>query len=368
MNEKKRVLCIVSNMDTGGAETFLMKLLRNMDRDRYMMDFCVSGDNEGYYDKEINELGGKVFKIHRKTENLWLYMKDLYHVVKDNKYESVLRITSNCLGSLDLWVAFFAGAKKRLVRSSNAGDGYKGLALKIHEILRVPLNSIAQIKIAPSDLAAEYSFGKGVVKRNKVIYLNNAIDTSVFRFNKDKREALREELGVSDKFVITHVGRLNAQKNHKFLFEIFSELIKLKPEAVLLVIGQGELKDKLEAQAKELGISDKIKFLGVRSDVPHILSASDFMIFPSFYEGMPNVVIEAQGAGLRCLISDTITKEAKITDLVTYMSLSESAEKWADEVNRLSFCETKPRAEYISDLKEKGYDIKSSAEIFCKLI
>lgn len=368
MEKVKKVLCIVSNMDTGGAETFLMKLLRNMDRDRFIMDFCVSGDNEGYYDKEIKELGGKVFKIHRKTDNLWLYIKDLYRVVKENKYESVLRITSNCLGSLDLWVAFFAGAKKRLVRSSNSGDGYKGIVLKIHEFLRVPLNSIAQIKIAPSDLAAEYSFGKGIVKRKKVIYLNNGIDTEIFRYNTEKREEIRKELGVSDKFVITHIGRLNAQKNHKFLFDTFYELIKLKPESVLLLIGKGELKDELENQAEKLGIADKIKFLGVRSDVPSILSASDFMIFPSLYEGMPNVIIESQATGLKSLISDTITKEAKVTDLVTYMPLEATAKQWAKKAVELSSVVTKNREEYIADLKEKGYDIKSSVELFCKLI
>lgn len=368
MGEIKRVLCITSNMNTGGAETFLMKMLRNIDREKYIMDFCVSSKEEDYYANEIAELGGKIYKIHAKTENIFLYIKDLYSIIKKNKYKNVLRITSNCFGTLDLWIALIAGAKRRIVRSSNSSDGKSGMLLYAHKVFREILNSVANVKIAPSDLAAKYSFGEKSVKKNKVIYLNNGVDTKVYKYTDEKRNEIRKELEIEDKFVLAHVGRFMTQKNHKFLFDIFSELTKLKENSVLLLVGKGELEEELKKQARELGIYDKIKFLGVRSDVYAILSAADFMIFPSLYEGMPNVVIESQAAGLKSLISDTITREAKITDLTTYMPLSASKEEWAKKAVELSEKKIKNREDYIEDLKEKGYDILTSVNLFTSFI
>jgi glycosyltransferase involved in cell wall biosynthesis len=220
------------------------------------------------------------------------------------------------------------------------------------------------VKIAPSDLAAEYTFGKKAVIRGLVHPLHNAIDLDIYRFSQEARESIRQEFHLEDKLIVGHIGRFNHQKNHMFLLEIFKELSMLQDNAVLMLVGKGELEQQIRAKAVALGIADKIIFTGVRSDVPRLLSAMDVFVFPSFYEGMPNTVIEAQAIGLPCIIADTITKEANITSLVQYLPLSLPPAVWAKKaMDASSNCRKDTRQEFINH----KYDIQSAAQAFIHL-
>lgn len=363
----KRLLCLVSCMNTGGAETFLMKLYRKIDRTKYQMDFGVFTEEEGFYDEEIKLLGGKVHHLIPKTKNFALYKKRLYDLVKKEQYKYVLRITSNAAGFYDLKIAKEAGAEVCIARSSNSSDGDSFKVKLINDISRFLFVKYVDIKIAPSDLAAEYTFGKKATAKGEVYYLNNGLDLNVYSFSEEKRKRIQGEFGLQGKFVVGHVGRFSKQKNHEFLIDIFYELKKQKDNAVLLLVGNGELKQNIEGKAKALGIADSLIFAGIRSDVPDLLSAMDVFVFPSFYEGMPNTVIEAQATGLPCVIADTITKEACVTDCVHFMSLVDSAEKWVDKILESKNNNIVDRSLYSKVMKNRGYDINDVVKMFKKI-
>ena len=356
---------MISSMNTGGAETFLMKVYRNLDKSKYQMDFCVNVEQEGFYDKEIIEMGGKIYRIPPKSHDVDGFRKGLYDLVRTERYEYVLRITSNAAGFMDLKIAKKAGAKICIARSSNSDIGASVKSKLINRVSRALFIKYVDVKIAPSDLAAEYTFGKKRAGNGDVKYLHNAVDLSVFRYGEDDRSQIRQEFGLEDKIVIGHIGRLNHQKNHKFLLDVFAKIKEKEDRAVLVLVGKGELENEIKAKADDLGLSDSVIFTGVRSDIPALLSAMDVFVFPSFYEGMPNTVIEAQATGLPCIIADTITREADITGLVRYMSLDETAEEWADAVlSAISEERTDTKQKFI----DNKYDIDSTVKYFTELI
>ncbi len=361
----KRLLCIVSNMDAGGAETFLMKMYRKLDRSAYQMDFCVSGPSKGYYDDEIKSMGGRIFRICPKTKGFVRYSRDLKEVFVAGCYDRVLRIGSSSFSALDLWIARRCGVGVRAMRSSNASDGAGLLGSFLHRATRALLTSAATVKIAPSDLAASYTFGMKAVRNGGVSFLKNAIDFDEFKFDEVSRDRIRRELGaVGESLVVGHVGRFSKQKNHAFLLDAFAAVHEARPDAILALVGKGELEAEVLGKAEELGVSGSVRLLGVRSDVPALLSAFDVLAFPSLYEGMPNVVIEAQAAGLPCIVSDTITREANVTGRVSYLSIDDPSE-WAAAV--LS-AESGKRYDGVAALRAGGYDIDKEVGRFVELV
>ncbi|RHF70241.1 glycosyltransferase family 1 protein [Collinsella sp. AM24-1] len=364
-NKPKRLLCIVSNMDAGGAETFLMKMYRQLDRTCYQMDFVVSGDGRGYYEDEIERLGGRVFRITRKTKDFSAYRRELFDAVREDGCPVVLRIGSNAFSAIDLWIAKRAGARRLALRSSNASDGQAGLGMLLQRALRRPLTSVANVKIAPSDLAAEYTFGPMAMRKGEVHYLRNALDLDAYAFSAEKRTAIRAEFSIdADALVVGHVGRFAPQKNHGFLIEVFTELLKSRPDARLVLVGKGELEDEVCAKAEAFGVLGSIVFTGVRSDVPALLSAFDALALPSLYEGMPNVVIEAQAAGLSCVVSDTVTRQADVTGLVEYLPIDNTT-AWAKVLESAATVE---RLDTRTAMTAAGYDISSEAKKFVELV
>lgn len=359
----KRLLCILSGMNAGGAEGFLMKVYRELDKSRYQMDFCINVKEKCFYEDEILAMGGRIYRIPSKSEDLAQFKKQLTNIIKENGYDNVLRITSSAMGFMDLKVAKKAGARVCCARSSNASDG-DGLKAKVaHRLGRVLYNRYVDVKVAPSDLAARYTFGDAVYEKGGVNIIHNGVDLDVFRYYPEKREEIRKEFLIDDGVTLVgHVGRFEEQKNHAFLLEIFKQLHDKDVNTKLLLVGKGALQEKIQERAAELGIGDAVIFAGVRSDVPHLLSAMDVFAFPSFYEGMPNTVIEAQATGLPCVIADTITREADITGLVEYLPLGD-ADEWADHVAAAIRAErTDTHPSFISN----KYDIGSVVEEFVK--
>ncbi len=361
----QRLLCIVSNMDAGGAETFLMKMYRQLDRAHYQMDFVVSGEWRGYYEDEIERLGGKVFRVTRKTKDFSAYRRELAAAVREDGCPCVLRIGSDALSAIDLWVARKAGARRLAMRSSNASDGKGGLGMLLQKLLRRPLTSVADVKIAPSDLAAEYTFGSKAVRCGEVHYLRNALDLDVYAFSSERRAAVRAELGIDgDALVVGHIGRFAPQKNHGFLIEVFSGLLEARPDARLVLVGKGELECEVRSKAEALGVLGNIVFTGVRPDVPALLSAFDVLALPSLYEGMPNVVIEAQAAGLACVVSDAVTRQADVAGLVEFLPIDD-VDAWAKALGSAARTE---RPETKGAMSAAGYDIVSEAKKFVGLL
>ena len=361
----KRLLCILSGMNAGGAETFLMKIYRNIDRTRYQMDFCINVVEKCFYEDEINSLGGKIYRIPSKSDNLKEFKRQLAAVVRDNHYEYVLRITSSAMGFMDLEIAKKAGARVCCARSSNASDGGSLKSKIAHTLGRILYQKYIDVAVAPSDLAAIYTFGKAAYESGSVSILHNAVDLGVFHFDSEERTKIRSEFNFDDDVIVLgHVGRFAEQKNHMFLADIFKSVHDKNPNTRLLLIGNGPLRAQFEEKIKALNLQNAGVCAGIRTDVPKVLSAMDAFVFPSLYEGMPNTVIEAQATGLPCVIADTITREADITGLVSYLPLQDPG-KWAEAV--LLSCD-KTRQDTKEAFIRNKYDIQSAVDEFVRII
>lgn len=359
----KRILCILSSLSAGGAETFLMKISRVLPADQYQLDFIVSAEN-GCYTQEVLDRGGRIYPIPLRTRDPLGALGGIRRIVRENHYDTVLKLGETSVAALDLIAAKLGGAKCLVMRSCNALTGLSAKQRCVHALLRPVLNLTANVKLAPSMLAAEFTFGKPTAHR-QVHLLNNGVDLNVFRYDAEGRRRIREEFSLEDKLVVGHVGRFHGQKNHLYLLEVFAKLRAVREDAVLLLVGTGELEAAIRERIRELGMEDAVIFAGQRFDIPQLLSAMDVFVFPSFHEGMPNTVIEAQATGLPCVIADTITKEANITGLVRYLSLEQSPEEWARTA--LSAL-TEKRTDTAPDFLEHGYDIEGVAKELLRLL
>lgn len=359
----RRVLCIISSLNAGGAETFLMKISRTLDPNEYQLDFVVSAEN-GCYTQEVLARGGNIYYVPMRTKDLFGAINGLRSIVKKQKYEVVLKLGDTPVGVVDLLAAKLGGAKRLAFRSCNALTDISWIQKIVFNFLRPALNIMADVKLAPSILAAEFTFGKKQVKK-QVHLIHNAVDLSFFFFKHEGRKRVRAEFSLQDKLVVGHIGRFSKQKNHRFLLEVFREIKEKNANAVLLLAGTGLLEQEIRSYAETLGILSSVIFMGVRHDIPDVLSAMDVFVFPSFHEGMPNTVIEAQATGLPCVIADTITAEADITGLVKYLPLDYEPEAWAEVA--LTEANTK-RQDMRQCFIERGYDMNIVAREFVQLI
>lgn len=308
-----------------------------------------------------------MFYIPLKSKQSIKSFNAIKKIVKENNYNYVIRVNEHSLSTIDLLAAKMGGAKVLAMRSSNAPSGSK-LSILLHKMFIFLSKNVPNVKFAPSKLAAEYTFGKKCIENNKAFLLNNGLDTKQFTYSKDNRFEIRRKLGIENKIVVGHIGRFDIQKNHEFLIDLFNELHKVNSDSVLVLVGKGNLENKIKNKVKKLGLENDVLFLGVRKDIPKLLCVFDLFLFPSFYEGMPNTVIEAQTTGLPCLISDSITEEARITDIVNFASLNDSARKWSNECLNILNKKYLPREDYSRIMKDKGYDTDDCAKKFIEII
>lgn len=363
----KRLLCIVGGMNVGGAETFLMKVYRNIDRTKYQFDFAVSIQDEGYYDKEIQSLGGNIYHVANKSNGLIKSFCSLRALVKKHKYKYVLRTSQHSLSAIELIAAKSGGAKVCVFRSSNSHTGGGRNAQLLHMLFRFLPRLCTEIRISPSIEAANFMYGERFVKKRKVELLNNGIDLDFYKFSKTARERIRSEFNISqDTILIGHIGRFNWQKNHSRLLSIFYEYHKINNNSKLILLGKGELDEIIHQLVNKYNLTADVIFAGIRPDVPDILSSIDLMLFPSHFEGMPNSIIEAQANGVPCLISDTISKDVRIIDTLNFSSLGDDDSMWCERI--MASLENGRNCNIKDSFKSKGYDIKDITTKFVNLI
>jgi glycosyltransferase involved in cell wall biosynthesis len=253
-----------------------------------------------------------------------------------------------------------AGASTRIYHAHSAFvSGKSKIKYLVYAYMRKKISKYATDYFACSKAAGEWIFENRLVSNGKVKVIYNGLEIDRFTFDEKKRNSLRAELGVDNKFVLVHTGRFTEQKNQMFLVGVFSELHKKNPDCYLLLLGDGPLKDDVKSRVEELNLNDSVLFLGVKNNVQDYLFAADCYVMPSLYEGLPVAGVEAQCSGLPCVMSNLITEEVAITDNVTFLDLNESISVWCDEILK---CKSIERKDQTKVIREQGYDIDEIAD------
>ena len=367
MSEPVRVLVLDTVMDRGGAETMTMNYLRRMDRSKVQYDFLVNRDYKAAYEDEIAELGGKVYRMcplypqyfdkYKRQFRGFLKVHPEYRIIHSNLEER---------SYFALRIAKEMGVPVRIAHAHNRPVGFD-LKSVVREYFRFRLPPYATHYFACGQEAGDWLFG--VKNRSKVIQERNAVDTALYRYDPTVAEEVRAEFQTpEDCFVLGHVGRFFPQKNHMQLVDIFAALHKMRPNSRLWLVGGGELDDSLKNQVKskvhELGLDESVVFTGVRTDVNRLMQGMDLFILPSLFEGFPMTMIEAQSAGLPCMISDKVPPQCDVTGNVQIMTLDSTPEEWAKHILDQSdkYAAKSDRADGAKSVTKAGYDIVKNAE------
>ncbi len=332
MAEPIRILHVLGGLSIGGTESRIMDLYRCVDREKMQFDFLIHTDKEQHFEKEIEKMGGKIYRVPRFLVYNWFgYKKKLKQFFSNHHEFRAVHGHMTSTAAIYLPIAKKAGIPITIAHARSAGvdSGLKGW---ITRLLRLSLHKKADYLLTCSKEAGYAVYGKKCMDSGAVEIVPNAIDALKYCYDPVLRKQKREELGIGDKWVIGHVGSFREAKNHTFLIRIFKEILAKRPDAVLLLVGDGPLRPQIEEQVRSLGMEERVLFCGRQSRVNGYYQAMDFLVFPSLYEGLPGTVVEAQVAGLNCLVSDHVTKEVGITKAVTFMELNRPAEDWADFV------------------------------------
>lgn len=346
-----RVLHVVTYMGRGGLETMIMNYYRHIDRSQVQFDFLVHREFEADYDAEILSLGGKIYRLPKLNPFSINYLNELDRFFATHKDYQIVHSHLDCMAGLPLKYAKKYGIPVRIAHAHNSNQ------TKDNKYL-LKLMFKRNICCYATDLfACSQAAGQWMFHTDRFHVMNNAIDASAYAFCQNIRREMRSAFGFKENtLVVGHVGRFMEQKNHKYLLRIFSTL----PEnARLLLVGDGELRNYCEELADELGIRSRITFAGIRGDVNRLLQAMDVFVFPSLYEGLPVSIIEAQAAGLPCIISDKVPIECKKTELVQQIPLNAGAKVWADAVFAASSFQRRNTSE---EIRKAGFDIVYNAQ------
>ncbi|MDR7239985.1 glycosyltransferase family 1 protein [Neobacillus drentensis] len=367
----ERVLQIVSTMDRGGAETLLMNIYRNLDREKIQFDFITHNAQKGDFNDEIISLGGNIFQLPSLGEVGPIhYLIQLKKIMTATNYIAV-HCHTDFQGGFPAIAAKISGIEKRICHShSNGwpmGDGKR--AKLILYALQTLIKMTATNYCSCSTEAAEFLFGKQAVKKGKVDILKNGIDIASFMNIDNCRESVIQELSLPKEVkILGHIGRFSESKNHRFILSVLKKLLDKDPSFVALLVGDGPLKRQIEQEAENLGIIKDIRFLGVRDDVPRLLKAIDVLIFPSLFEGFGIVALEAQCAGTPCVVSDAVPKTTDMgLNLISYRSLEDDLNIWSQEIENATLVKTPEKTLICNNIIKNGFSIQENVSKWLSL-
>lgn len=362
MKKPLRVLHVLGTTNLGGAESRIMDLYRHIDRERVQFDFLTHTSEAAHFDEEIKALGGRIYHLPRfRGFNYLTYQKAVRSFFRQHDGYRCVQGHMTSTAAIYLPAAKKAGIPLIAAHARSAGVD-QGLKGKLTLLLRKNLSKKADYLFACSMLAGEKVFGRQACAEERIIYIPNAIPVDEFAFRMDTRKRMRAELHLSDRYVIGHVGRFHYAKNHEYLLQVFDELSRNKDfkikKPMLLLLGEGDGMSAIKRQAAELGLTEQVIFLGNRHPAADYYQAMDYLVYPSRFEGLPGTVVEAQAAGLRCLISDTIAGEVLATDLVRTGSIAEDPAVWADMIVKTAEYE---RNNNMTDVIREKFDVREQA-------
>lgn len=358
MKEPIRILQITGGMNMGGIENFIMNIYRNIDRNKVQFDFLIHQEEKQVFEDEILSLGGKIFRISSLGKSgHFKYLRCLRDFFLKHKEYKIVHSHYNTISGVILREAKRCGIKIKIAHSHTSYPKYRLVERIYKNYSKSLINKNVDEKYACSQKAGEWLYG---VKENYIV-VNNGIVPKEYKFNEIVRKNIRNELKIDDnKILLGHVGRFSFEKNHEFLIEIFKNLYEKNNNYRLVLIGTGYTEKKIKEKVKDLNLENAVIFLGVRKDVKKLLQALDIFILPSIFEGLPVTLVEAQGAGLKCFISDSVTREIDLEcGLTEFISLNKPAKEWAEIIDSNR---EYTRKDTLKNLKSHGYDMTENAK------
>lgn len=363
MNKPIRVLQVFARMDRGGAETMIMNLYRSIDRNKVQFDFIVHTQDKCVFDDEIRDLGGNIYAVPKYTgKNHFEYVKSWKQLFKEHPEHKIIHGHVRSTASIYLTIA----KKSNLltIGHSHSTSNSVGVSSIVKFLLQLRIRKVGDYLFACGEEAGKWLYGKSVIDQPNFFILNNGINPNEYRFDAQIRNKIRMKYNLKNKFVIGHVGRFSEEKNHEFIIDVFNEVYKLNNDSILLLIGEGHLKRGIESKVNKLGLNHNIMFLGLQSNVNELLQGMDVYFMPSKFEGLPVTMIEAQASGIHSIISDSITSEVMITDLVKFLSLDMSPTLWAKNILELN--KEHRRLDKTQDITDSGYDVNKNAKFMAE--
>lgn len=348
----KRILHIANaRMGSGGVESFLMNLYRNIDHEKIQMDFIVFSEEIGMHEAEIAKMGGRIYKVPRKQDGLLKNINTIRKIVKDHHYQIVHRHCDSAIMLLDILAARIGGAKHIIAHSHSTNNEHS----LIHKLCKPFLGRMVKHRFACSNAAGKWMFGN-----TTFTVIHNGIDCEKYKFNANTRKEKRIQLDIpEDTIVYSNISVFKKEKNLKFLINIFNEVHKQNHNSVLLLIGDGELRSELESIVKNLTLEKAVLFLGQRTDVSDLFQMIDIFVLPSLYEGLPLTMVEAQTSGVFCYISNMVPREAILNSkIVKQLPLEKGTDYWAKQL--LDVPPIPERDIAVNTIKKAGYDIKNT--------
>ncbi len=353
-----RIAVIMGKMDSGGKKNLVMEYYRHIDRDKVQFDFICDSDSQAIPEEEIMRLGGRVYRI-RPYQRILENMIDIYRLCKNNKYP-VMHAYNSTMNLFPMSIAKITGVPVRISESLSMAhkNDWKTVLKKV---LRPMSRLFANYYISCGNDCGRWQFGDKLFSEGRVDVFKTVIDTKFNAYNADIRAQTRKKFGWEEKIVIGHIGRFTAQKNTLRLIEIFASIADKEENAVMCLIGDGELKDRMMVRVKELGLEKRIDYLGRREDIQQFYNAMDAFLLPSLYEGLPVVGLEAESCGLPVFFSTEVTREANACELGNFISLDASNNEWAEEILRIVKENMAIRRDHSNQVAEAGFDSVSEA-------
>ncbi|MCM1326105.1 MAG: glycosyltransferase [Bacteroidales bacterium] len=356
----KKVLIVITTafVPWGGLTTVMMNYYRAMDKSRMQIDFAACNAAPASLTDELLQNGSRYMQLSSRKKHTVQYVRDLCRILKQERYDVVHIHGNSATMLIELLPAWFLGVKKRIAHVHTTKSDYR-LA---NAVIKAPMNLLANVRLAVSKEAGHYLYGN-----RKFQVLRNAIDTSKYQFNKDSRLRCRKEWEISDSdYVVGTVGKMYEPKNQLFLVEAFSKVLDRLPDAKLMLVGDGVLRQKIEDKIKELGITDSCILTGMKENATDFLSAMDCFVFPSFYEGFGLALLEAQASGLYAICSENISEEVMATDLCV-VKLLDNQDEWVEQIcsfqEQISSSGRVERSEAaVRQIENKNLEIRKQAD------
>lgn len=349
-----RVLHIITGMGSGGAEAYIMNMYRNIDRNKIQFDFLLRS-REIIYEEEIKDLGGRIYYTSEFPRHFIRNWREVNKFFSEHKEYNIIHVHGNALIYMTaLKIAKKHGIKCRIMHSHNT-DTRKPVFRILHNFNKRRISKYATDCFACSDAA-----GKWMFPDDNYIVRMNGIDIKKFQLSESGKKLIKAELGVENKFVVGNIARFLPAKNHTFILDVFKELHKKNPDSVLLLVGSGPEKEKVQEKVKLYNLTDSVIFLGVRKDVNKIFHAFDVFLFPSIHEGLGIVLVECQAAGIPAVVSNSIPSEALLTNLIEKCNLCDDVDIWVDKIFN-SANKNSTYEDITQKLRNGGFDAKQSA-------